>query len=191
MTIYFSNTRRMCVPGLRLGFFLFWCFATTALRAQGLQDPLVVKAEMLSRFPSYLEWPKSAFADARSPIRFGVVGNRAIWEIVRKKINGRQIGQRKCEVIYVERLRPAPECHFLFFPAQVAEPDRAWYDETRGKGIVTIGEKPGFAKRRGMFNFFLEAGRLRFEMNKAAAKRADVKINPRMLQMGPQIEEDD
>ena len=51
----------------------------------------------------------------------------------------------------------------------------------KGVPVLTIGETPGFARNGGIINLILEDNKVRFEVNVAAAKEADLNISSRLL----------
>jgi hypothetical protein len=53
----------------------------------------------------------------------------------------------------------------------------------KGTGILTIGDFEGFAEQGGAFNFYLEEGKVRFEINDCAARRENLKISSKLLRL--------
>jgi hypothetical protein len=51
----------------------------------------------------------------------------------------------------------------------------------KGVPVLTIGETPGFARNGGIINLILEDNKVRFEVNVAAAKEAELNISSRLL----------
>ena len=49
--------------------------------------------------------------------------------------------------------------------------------------ILTVGETPRFIEQGGIVNFFLENGKVRFEINRSAAERSGLRISSRLLQL--------
>lgn len=52
-----------------------------------------------------------------------------------------------------------------------------------GSGVLTVGETPGFSASGGIICFKLDAGRVRFQINVAAARQAPVQISSKLLSL--------
>ena len=77
--------------------------------------------------------------------------------------------------------RPLNECHVVYG----ASLDRTSAEElvrsTSGRPILTLSDREDFAERGGVANFFIDGGRMRFAVNRAAADRARLRISSRLL----------
>jgi hypothetical protein len=76
----------------------------------------------------------------------------------------------------------AAACHVLFVPAGV--PAAPFLRGVAQSPVLTVGESPDFLAQGGAINFVLDGGRVRFEINQAAAERAQLRISSRLLQLG-------
>lgn len=175
---------------LRRLFLLFvtlsvWVGDPAAVLGAGAEH--LVKAAITFKFPSYVQWPDTALPAGNGPLVFAVTGDREVYEAFRTTIDGKTVGDRTCTVTWVPSPVPVPACHVIFFTQGTPEPDASWWHQAAERSIVTVGEKPGFGKRGAIFNFFIEDGRVRFEINPAAARRANLKVNPRLLQLAPLV----
>ncbi len=50
-------------------------------------------------------------------------------------------------------------------------------------GLLTVGETPGFLEHGGIINLVEVQGRIRFEINQEAAKRAGLTVSSRLLRL--------
>jgi hypothetical protein len=55
--------------------------------------------------------------------------------------------------------------------------------------ILTVGELPGFAPHGGIIGFVMEEGRVRFEINPKAAKRAGLTLSSKLLSLAKVVTE--
>ena len=53
----------------------------------------------------------------------------------------------------------------------------------KGRHVLTIGETTDFARMGGVINFIRVKNKIRFEINVAAAKQANLKISSKMLKL--------
>jgi len=162
---------------------LLWSGALVAQTAQSAQDAAYwIKAAQLSKFTLFVEWPKEAFTAADSPIAICVVGTDPFREgQLDHFVQGSTIKQRPVVVRRLDWSQDLRRCHILF--VSEAETSKASELRSRLEGfpVLAVGESPGFARRLGIMNFYIDENSVRFEVNVEAAKRARLRIDARML----------
>jgi hypothetical protein len=144
-----------------------------------------LKAAFLYNFATYVEWPKDAFPDPRAPFRVGVCGKDPFGPILEDTFRGKTVGGRP---IVVNRSPDAADlrtCQLVFVPA--TEGTSRALKALDGARALTVGEREGFAAENGCVNFYLEGQRVRFEINVAAAKRAELKISSKLLRLARMV----
>lgn len=140
-----------------------------------------VKASYVYNFVQFITWPSEASAgDGKFNLcvlgaeRFG----NALDAIAGERIDGREIALRRLE-------RPAQaragRCHLLYIAAGTSQGDGG--DAMSERGLLTIGETPGFLQRGGIINLVEHNGRIRFEINQQAARNAGLVISSRILSL--------
>lgn len=151
-----------------------------------LPNEYTVKAVFLYNFGRYVEWPEKAFANASDPFVIGILGEDlfggSLDEIAAKKsILGRRIVVRRFASLEDYR----PPCQILFVSRSLSrEKQAAAVKQTEGMAVFVVGETPGFATLGGMANFFVDGDRIRFEINADAARRAQLRIDAKLLNLG-------
>ena len=80
-----------------------------------------------------------------------------------------------------ESLSGIENCHILFLASFDTAFIKERLDIVQDKGILTIGEVKEFSQLGGIINFFIEKGRLRFEVNLGASRNAALKIGSQIL----------
>lgn len=138
-----------------------------------------VKASYLYNFIQFIEWPSDALA--RSP-RFNLcVVGRARFGQALEPLAGEQVQGRPVAILALERPADAPgaRCHLLY----VARGRASSGAPPLAHGLLTIGETPGFLERGGIINLIEVRGRVRFQVNLAAAERAALTLDSRLLRL--------
>jgi len=143
-----------------------------------------LKAAFLFNFTKFVDWPADAFADEKSPFNLCVLGGEdpfggSLDELVANEaVNGRPIAVRR-------RVRGADlrTCQILFIGRAERERQPEVLASLRGLPVLTVGETDRFLSEGGLFNFFLEANRVRFEVNLAAVERTPLKISSKLLRL--------
>ena len=131
-----------------------------------------IKAAFLYNFVQFVEWPADAFAAADSPIILAVVGDNPFGESLRQVIAGKSVGGRRLEVAHFPRA------------ADVDEDDvDQVIRKAQQKAILTVSDVDGFTRAGGVIRFYLDDGKIRFEINVAAAEKSRLKISSRLLKL--------
>jgi hypothetical protein len=148
-----------------------------------------VKAAYLFQFARYVEWPADAFATRESPWVIGVLGpypfDSVFEDIARtKRIEGRPVTIRR-----FASMAHYTSCHILFIAAATEPAQRAiGIEQLKQSPVLLVGEEPGFAEEGGVINFFVEEGRVRFEINVQAARQRQLKISSTLLSLAKLVE---
>ena len=162
--------RKLCWAALAL-----WA-ATAAVYAQTGPSEYDVKAVFLYNFVRLVDWPEGP---PSSPIRICVVGTHPIEEKLEETLRGESFEGQPLIVRTIAH--PDADCEVLFIPRRSAEGE--YLRAVEGRPVLTVGESPDFIQQGGMINFFLDGKRVRFEINPAAASRANLRISSRLLQL--------
>ena len=134
-----------------------------------------VKAAYLYNFVKFVEWP----AQQSSVLTICVAGRNPFGTVLEELVRGEVVSGRRLE----SRVIPGPEpgCHALFVPQGANTP--AYLQAVRGQPILTIGEERGFIESGGMARFFIDGGKVRFEINPRGAEQAGLRISARLLRL--------
>ena len=87
----------------------------------------------------------------------------------------------------LEELRP---CQILFISASERGRLKEIVETIAGDHVLTVGEMDGFAQRWGIVNFQVTGNKVRFEINRARAQRAGLRISSRLLRVATIVNDD-
>lgn len=149
-----------------------------------------LKAAFIYQIARFVEWPPlNTTASAGASLRLCVLGDNPFGSAL-DTIRGKPVNERKMEVSLLDMSAGTGECDMLF----VAAPAEKYLERiialSRGRNMLIIGDTQGFAQRGVMVNFFPEDGKIRFEINPAASRRAGVKISSQLLKLARIIQEE-
>ena len=139
-----------------------------------------VKAAFLYNFVKYVEWP----ANGRPSILICIAGQNPFGDVLTRLIRNERV--RGLPLATEVILEPRPECDVLFTPktSNVA----AYLKAAAGMPTLTVGETDRFLEEGGMVRFVSSGQNIRFEINRAAAERAKLRISSRLLQLARIVE---
>jgi hypothetical protein len=150
--------------------------ATMPADAQEVSREYQVKAAFLYNFAKFVEWPPSALA---GPLTICIAGRNPLGAALDDVVSGETVGGRPIHTRII--LEPEPGCHVMFIPDGAAA--SAYLRASRGAPTLTVGETPAFIGIGGIISFFVEDGKVRFEINPEAAERAQLRVSSRLLQL--------
>lgn len=149
-----------------------------------------VKAAFLFNIARFVEWPSSAGPEGAGEFRLCVVGEDpfggALAALERRRLHGHRVVVRRPQSpLRMER------CHLLFIsPSAARFRVAAVLDAVARQPVLTVGDSPGLAERGVIVNLYLERGKVRFEVNLEAAKRAGITLSSRMLRLARIVGQD-
>ena len=164
---------------------LFICLTgmgTSGLSAQPA-DEYQVKAGFLFNFAKFITWPEAAFPSPDTPFVIAIVGTDPFGVILDQAVAGKQVLDRPIVVRRFATLDDIDRCHILFASRSVTNQYERIFNKANTLFSLTVGESDQFAQRGGIINFVIRDQKIRFEINPDAARRADVRINAKLLKL--------
>jgi hypothetical protein len=143
-----------------------------------------VKAAFIFNFAKFVEWPREAFADTKSPLLIGVLGENPFGADLEQAVRGKMLNQRPITIKECRTMEEARKCHVLFISTSEKSRFAEILKDMAGTNILTVGENENFIKSGGMISFFWEGNKIRFEISDEAAKKARLKIDSKLLGLG-------
>lgn len=142
-----------------------------------------MKASYLAKLPLFITWPENCFPDREAPVILGILGNDPFGSEFDGALRGLKNEGRGFEIRRFREPAGIEACHILF----IGESEEARLPRVlaalEGRPVLTIGDTPGLALRGAMFNFIVEASRVRFECNREAVRKAGLRVNGKLLQI--------
>ncbi|MCI0515632.1 YfiR family protein [candidate division KSB1 bacterium] len=143
-----------------------------------------LKAIFFQKFALFVDWPESSSVnDTVTPFILGIYGKNLFGDELIKLYHSQPIKNKTVEIRYLKNVNEITGCHLLYI-SRINQYDlNRILDLTRDKPILTISDTEGFAKRGVIINFYLNEKKLGFEINQAAALKAGLNINFRLLRL--------
>jgi len=146
-----------------------------------------VKAAFIYKFANFVEWPPSAFESKDSPLVIGAVADDHFVDILKDVVDGKSVNARSIEVKKIGALSDLKGCQIAFISdTKHDELDRILSD-IQDETILSIGDSDDFVDKGGIIKLYEEKNRLRFEINLDSAKRAQLKISSKLLDLATAV----
>jgi len=179
-------SRQRTLRGVPLPIALVLTIAAGSSPAWAAMPPLdeyTVKAAFLVNFTEFVEWPAGSFQSAYDPIAICVLGQDPFGHSLEDRVARRAIEGRPLLVRHVSSVRQGAGCHVLFISSAENKRSSPVLAELKAPGVLTIGESDDSAIEGVVINFKLQGGKVRFEINQAAADREKLRISSRLLSL--------
>lgn len=158
---------------------------SAGLRAQSsVAGEYEIKAAFLLNFAKFVTWPSSAFSSPDAPLTIGVLGSDPFGGALNRVVNGARVSGREVRVARVGSAADARKCHIVFVSGSDSGRAGEILAGLQGSSVLTVGEDAQFARQGGVINFVIQSGKVRFEINAGAAKRAGLKVSSQLLKLG-------
>jgi hypothetical protein len=150
-------------------------------------DEYRVKAAFLYNFAKFVQWPSESFESPTAPFAVCVLGRDPFGRSLEDTVAGRAVEGRPFLVRHISSVKPVTGCHILFIGSMEDKRVAALVAEIKTPGILTVGESESAASAGVIVNFTLEAGKVRFAINAAAAEREKLRISSRLLSLATAV----
>jgi hypothetical protein len=145
------------------------------------------KANFLATFPSFVDWPGTAFVSVQSPFLICVRGDFSFGTSLAEIARGASPHGRRIEVRWVRKDQELRNCHIAFVSRSESKRYAKLLQVLEGADVLTVGETEGFLGAGGAISFLSEHETLQFEVNLIAADTAHLKISSRLLALARHV----
>lgn len=142
-----------------------------------------IKAAFLFNFTQFVEWPSQAFADARSPLVIGVLGEDPFSGMLEQTVRGESVNGHSLVVEHYGKIEELKSCHLLFINLPKSEQLEKALTSLKERSILTVGDASNFARKGGMIRLFAEDNKMRFQVNLEVVKEANLSISSKLLRL--------
>ncbi len=141
------------------------------------------KAEFITSFTRFVEWPERKFSLPSAPFVIGVYGSDSISTLLQEALQERQIKGRPVVVKHLNNKEELRACHVLFVSRSERDRLGPILGEVRRENVLTVGECENFLAKGGIINFVSAPGVVRFQISIEAAAREKLTISSKLLQI--------
>jgi len=149
--------------------------------AQVVTEP-ALKAAYIYNFAKFTEWPAGA-VPAGQPLKMCVIGDQAVEAELARTVKNRELAGHKMLVSRLPLTGSPETCHILYVSGVTSDQAAHAIAALADTPVLTLSDVDGFTEHGGIARFFFERGRLCFDVDIPAVKRARLLISSRLLTM--------
>jgi hypothetical protein len=150
-------------------------------------DEYRVKAAFLYNFAKFVDWPEEAFRNAGEPFSVCILGADPFGRALDEVVAGKAIAGRPLAVRRIPDAHQSAGCHILFVSPSAGKQVLPVLAAAKQCGILTVGEAGSSGSEGMVINFILASGKVRFEINVAAAADQKLRVSSRLLSLATTI----
>ena len=149
---------------------------------QAVSLEYAVKATYLYKLAPFVNWPAEEFATPDAPFRICVVGDDPFDDFLDNAVTGRRFGNHPFEVHRLDSLTPEADCQIAFLGRVPSQSISQALEAVRGTPVLTVVDST-VPDRGGIVQFVVKHGRVRFDIDTAAAARNHLTISSKLLNL--------
>jgi len=184
------EVRHECVGwhAARLATVLTLFFVPYLTSAQGsVPEEYRTKASYLATFPSFIEWPETAFSSPDAPFLVCVLGDFRFGTALAEFARSSSPHGRRIDIRWAHKNDDLRRCHILFISNSEAKSYARILKTVQKTDTLTVGETTDFLSAGGMLSFLFQNESLQFEVNLAAANEAHLHVSSKLLALAHRV----
>ena len=150
-------------------------------------DEYAVKAAYLYNFAKFVEWPPGAFADAAAPLWVCIAGDDPFGDAL-AALSGKTVASHPVAVRHMPATTGLEPCHIVFVSRTEQGRFKAVLAQLARLPILTVSDIGDFARAGGMIGLIEADQRIRFDINLAVARQANLKLSSHLLKLATLVE---
>ena len=157
---------------LKIGFLVVLLLLNNVCSSQ--EREYLLKAAYIEKIVNFIEWPDSSI---HGNFIIGVYGNKMFATILNDFFRSDSgVNGTKIKVQEVQTIEGIQKCQVLVIDAGTDDLTGILKNiETHP--VLTIADYPGYANRGVMVNFYIDANKIKFELNPNEMKKANLSVN--------------
>ena len=169
----------------KLGFALLalWPAAVDAAASASLED--AVKATFLYKFADFVRWPAASAANGAFVLC--AVGEDGVTALMDRAAAGQRVGERPVMVRHLQQVSPADGCDAAYLAGSAAQSAEAAAAALQGSPVLTVADGENHPGIPATIKFGIADGRVRFDVDDAAAAADHLTISSRLLDLARNV----
>ncbi len=151
---------------------------TDKLYAQSKNHEL--QAMMMLSFIRYVHWPDT---DKSENLVIGIYGDSEIYRFLEGKYNNTERYGRKITIVRIDELSQVQNCHLFYLGTGKVKDFDAIMNLINERSILLVTNSEGLAHKGSGINFKNEGTKVRFELNKEAFTKSNLKVSSQLANM--------
>ncbi|MCX6630788.1 MAG: YfiR family protein [Candidatus Solibacter sp.] len=147
-----------------------------------------IKAVFLYNLVKYTDWPPaSPLSDPSAPIVLAVIGDDPFGAALDEAVRDRTVRGRPIVIVRTSDLKALKSVHVAFICASESGRAGELVSSLAVRSVLTVGDTESTARAGAAVNFIMVQGKVRFDVNQAAAKRRNIELSSQLLKLARRV----
>ena len=161
------------------------CVCSTSFSFANSDEQYKIETAFIYQFTNYITWPTDS---TRTSFVISVVGASPITGELEDLAKTKSVKGQKLEIHQITESPQLKKSDIVVLTSSNEKILEEVLKKTRGTNTLIISFSKGFASKGAMINFYLEEGRLRFEINRPALENEGLQASSQLLKLAKVIE---
>lgn len=149
-----------------------------------------VKSAIILNMARYVDWPADAFGSAAAPLGICSLGQSKLITAL-SGLQGKIVKGHPVTVRHMSGSGDVGGCHLVVVDTADRRMISAVLEKSRRLPVLTVGDIDGFTHEGGLVEFYLQQGKVRFEINLTAARQSRLKFSSQLLKVSRVVGSDE
>lgn len=179
---------------IKIGYSLITCLALLLVSSTALTEPngsseqeYNVKAAFIYNFSKFIDWPESA-SEKSTDFNICIVGSNPFGENTLSAISTKTTKQKNVKFLNIESVEQLSYCYIAYIDDSKSAFGKDIIHASKHHNVLTISDQNNFTSNGGAIELFTSNRKVRFKINLAASKRAQLIISSRLLDLAIKVE---
>jgi hypothetical protein len=146
-----------------------------------------VKATYLYKFAPFIDWPSPTAEFADGSFTICIVGDSQVDALVERAVHGQDIAGHPIVIRSYAGVTGDPGCAVIYVASDDPHAAAAILAAVRGMPVLTVTDGATDAAARGIINFVVSDGHVRFEIDSGAAAANGLTISSKLLSLAVRV----
>lgn len=161
-------------------------FAATCALGQDANAAFQIKAAFVQKFATYVTGPGTGFETTDGALVFGVAGSDLLYDFLAQLAAAQGSGGRPTEVRRIATVDDLKGVNVLFVGEDASDAPLL-LEQAVAASVLTVTDSAGPQPPNSMIHFFIADDRVRFDIARAPAEAAGLRLSSRLLQVARQV----
>ncbi|HSU06075.1 MAG TPA: YfiR family protein [Acetobacteraceae bacterium] len=158
-----------------------------AVRAEGSQLELAVKATYLYKLAPFVEWPNPAAEFPGNVFPICIAGRDPFGAVLDRAVSGQSVAGHPIVVRRYQVITGNPGCAVVYITGSDTEPAAVILAALHAAPVLTVTDQDFDPKVKGIINFVVRDNRVRFQIDEATAAEDGLTISSKLLSLAVSV----
>ncbi len=155
---------------------------------QGEAQEFKIKAAFIYQFTKFVEWPMDQAGPKREQFIISVVGESPLFDLLKAVSTDRTVKGKRIEVFRAENAAGLKPSDIVVIGLVSAKESQDILKKAKGQSALTLSAQSPGTEAGVMIQFYLEDGRVRFQISRHAVETEGLKVSSQLTRLARMVD---